>query len=663
MLITRSIYAKPRVRCSSAVVYDIYMVGRETSTAVPHIMFSCKQPKSRKQAVAAVRRSAILQRFPGIELGRWEYPPHILNLRLLASSGLEEFDLDDSASHYFIRPIPDPENPTETLAIQFVVSGSTHHRVATIGSVTEQNGKLFYVLPQHIFSAPYTTEIDSELEDSSGCEFGAFAGDDQISDEEAEFTSQYSMSPRASEAGSDSDYDSEDIFWDSEAQNWSGESQSITRNDDEYEERRLIPLPLPKGDALKRLARAPDVSSPDLDYALLEVDPNDRLLTGLPVLSKSNVSKVGPGGAAVTTVTGAGHLIHGRLSGRVSYVRAPNSEKFQEALVVDVNGPLNPGDCGSIVRDDITGKIYGHIFLGSVESGVAYIMPAANVLRNIKAAFKRIDDSAISSNIYTSNLSTESEVTSMTAAPIHSRHEYKARLICALDATELAVTAMLDNAHPTLTCRVDNASVAPSACHENCVFAFKPTGQAGKWSLQRTDTNQDMEDVPYRDEAAGELKGLCCEMEAVHHINELACAVTSYLSDLHNHRGEHQYAEMAVARRIEMLPDVRKIVPVRVAKRGDRVKFADISAATQASYVLDMDSPDTEKANNIFVGSSPDEGSTGQEENPMVGSCTHESSDTQEYCTGSSVFFVIWESTPRFRKSLTYASHPLYTGC
>ncbi|BCS28316.1 uncharacterized protein APUU_61364A [Aspergillus puulaauensis] len=112
------------VRCSSMVVYDIYMFGRETSTAVPHIMFSCKQPKSRKQAVAAVQRSGILHRFPGIEVGHWEYPPHILNMRLLASSGLEEdLDLDDSASHHFLQPIPDPEDPTETLTRPPMPSG------------------------------------------------------------------------------------------------------------------------------------------------------------------------------------------------------------------------------------------------------------------------------------------------------------------------------------------------------------------------------------------------------------------------------------------------------------------------------------------------------------------------------------------------------------
>ncbi|OJJ07401.1 hypothetical protein ASPVEDRAFT_33623 [Aspergillus versicolor CBS 583.65] len=391
------------VRCSSAVVYDIYMVGRDASTAVPHIMFSCKQPKSRKQAVAAVRESGIVQRWPGIELGHWEYPPHILNLRLLASSGGQGYlDLDDSASYYFLRPIPDPDKPTETLAIEFLLSRSEDSRQATIGSVTEYNGRLFYVVPQHIFSAPESTpdlaEWDPELENDSDCEFGAFAGDDQISAEEAEFTSQYSISPPSSEVDSDSESYDEDVFSEGEVDGWSlpgpDESQTATKNDDEYDET-LLPLPLPKGEPVKRLAKDPNVSSQDLDYALLEVDADDELGAGLPLLSKANVSKVSPGGAAVITVTGAGHILHGRLSGRVSYVRSPNAATFRKAWVVDLNGPLHQGDCGSIVRDRETGDIYGHIFLGSVQSRVAYVMPAATILRDARTTLERMDQGII----------------------------------------------------------------------------------------------------------------------------------------------------------------------------------------------------------------------------------------------------------------------------
>lgn len=652
------------VRYSSAVVYDIYMVGRGASTAVPHIMFSCKQAKSRKQAVAAVRKSGIMQRSPGIELGHWEYPPHILNLRLLAASGItEDADFDQSASDYFLRPIPDPDNSTETLAIQFEMSGSTDHHVATIGSVTEHNGKLFYVVPQHIFPAPYTTDIDSELEDSSDCEFGAFASDDQVSDEEAEFTSQYSISPPSSEADSDSESDAEDIFSEGELHEWTlpvPEESMTTRNSEiEYDETLHMPLPLPKGGPLKRLAKDPIVSSQDLDYALLEVDSDERVLTGLPVMSEVNVSRVSSEGAAVTTVTGAGHLLHGRLSGRVSYVRAPNAAAFQKAFMVDLNGPLHPGDCGSIVRDSTTGKIYGHIFLGSIESGMAYIMPAAKILRDVRSTFERMDEGIVSSTNDTKDFRMGLSTTSITPTPPDSHHqlmvrwppiyqEYKVAWICEFDFTVAAATAILDDIHPTSTSRVENTSVAPSACLENSIFAVKPTQKPMKCWFQRNHTNQYMEGARYRDETPGGRKGLCYEMEAVDHIYEPARTVPSYLTDSGSHMSEHRYAEMVSARFTEMPPDLGTGVAVRVGKREHnteltRVEDADILAATEAPF-LRIDFPDPEKAHSMFISLPPDECLTGLEETPVG---AHEGPTTQEYRYLGRVFVMIWENGRR----------------
>lgn len=654
------------VRCSSAVVYDIYMVGRESSTAIPHVMFSCKQPKSRKQAVAAVRKSGIMQRWPGIDLGHWEYPPHILNLRLLASSGITDDLDDDLTSYYCLRRIIDPETPTETLAIQFILSGPTDHRVATIGSVTEHNGKLFYVLPHHIFSAPYATDMDSELEDSSDCEFGAFASDDLISDEEAEFTSQYSISPPLSDTGSDSESDAEDVFSDGELDDWSlprpEEIETGTTDDDEYSERLFLRPHLPKGDSVKRLARDPDVSSPDLDYALLEADPDDDLLAGLPVLSKENVSKVSPGGAAVTTVTGAGHVLHGRLSGRVSYVRAPNAATFQEALVVNLNGPLHPGDCGSIVRDNTTGKIYGHIFLGSVESGVAYIMPAGNVLRHVRTTLERLDEGIISGITDSNDSCMRLSTTSITRTAMDSHHqlmvrrpttysEYKDPWICAVHPTDLAGTAMLDDANDKFTSQVDNARMTPSDCQES--FALL---QAQKSWLQRTGTDQNMERFLYRDRASGELRTLCYEMEGVDRINEIALVLTRYLSDntdSDSHGSDHQYAERVIARITEILSDIRKTVPVTGDKREDdtaltRVGVNDISGATRTVYMLGMHF-NTGNAKERFVRSILGRELDGQQEIPMVGGCSHDWGDTYEYLFGSQIFVIVCENARTFR--------------
>ncbi|KAJ5679582.1 hypothetical protein N7462_007826 [Penicillium macrosclerotiorum] len=67
-----------RVPSASFVMFDIFMIGPTSATAVPHIMFSCTRPESRKIALAAIKQSGILDQLPrGICLGDWDYPPHI----------------------------------------------------------------------------------------------------------------------------------------------------------------------------------------------------------------------------------------------------------------------------------------------------------------------------------------------------------------------------------------------------------------------------------------------------------------------------------------------------------------------------------------------------------------------------------------------------------
>lgn len=75
----------------SCVQFDIFLIGEAPETSRPHIMFSCARSEARKTAVAAMKESDIYNQCPpGFSLGHWEYPPHIENLELKASSGYQE---------------------------------------------------------------------------------------------------------------------------------------------------------------------------------------------------------------------------------------------------------------------------------------------------------------------------------------------------------------------------------------------------------------------------------------------------------------------------------------------------------------------------------------------------------------------------------------------
>jgi hypothetical protein len=336
------------VRCSSVINYDIYMVGRTSASAVPHIMFSCKQAESRKQAMAVVRKSGILSRCPpGMDLGHWACPPHIVNLQLLSSSYssdlLEDPKSDDQDVSHSIRSIFDSKSSQGTIALQLVQTTSAcdntkAKKIATIGAIVEACGRKFYLAPQHFFSAQGSGSLmsSSEIEDidDNECEFGAFSDDDEVADEEVAFMSQYSLSPPISdiESGSDSDADSSDEELKpacsplSAVPLWAAKARI---ND------WVVPLDaacfLEHKGVIQSVDR-PVISSNDLDYALIEVNPTGYGTPDLPVLSRATIGEAHLHNVNVTTVTGSGHLLQGFLSGKPRYIRLTFCLHFPESI-------------------------------------------------------------------------------------------------------------------------------------------------------------------------------------------------------------------------------------------------------------------------------------------------------------------------------------------
>ncbi|KAL2842926.1 hypothetical protein BJY01DRAFT_216257 [Aspergillus pseudoustus] len=388
-----------QVPASTILSLNLYMIGRTPATAVPHIMFGCNQSEPRKRAMAVIRKSGILdRRAPGMELGHWKCPPHILDPEPLASYySLENTDAEDKPASYCTRSVFDSKCPSIVLAMQLGQTrsssdGAMSLKTATIGAVVQVFGKDYYVAPEHFFTTPDTTEqtLPSyivEMEDENECEFGAFSSEDEVSDEEVDFMSQYSLSPAASDVGSDAESYYEDA------------------SDEELEEPsfhfsipKMEPLPRPSHQpqslpsdslleigSMEEVAKEPAIASKDLDYVLIEREDFDGYMCRLPKLTRRSVRTVPSGETKVRTVTGSGRHLQGTLSGTPSYTRVPGSKSFQKTFIVEFDGPLLPGDSGSVVRDSKTGLVYGHIIAGSVAARVAYIMPSSAVLADLEA--------------------------------------------------------------------------------------------------------------------------------------------------------------------------------------------------------------------------------------------------------------------------------------
>jgi hypothetical protein len=406
---------------SRFISFNIFMIGETPETAVPNIMFSCEHPNPRKIAMNLIKESKILdQCLSGICLGQWNYPPHLKNLRFLASSKIymsQGNEINLSLCDYNLIPASDFEVPRENppLQIELRISSARPGYLckATIGGIVELSGRRFYLAPAHFFSPQWNTSQDMpetypQSEDSD-CEFGRFDDENEIlvDDQEADFMSQYSFTPESShpEHGLDLSYteSSPDVASDAlnSEEQFERQNNSTTGSDDGGHHLHEADIPIPSRSG------CPDVhfQSDNLDYCLIEVDKNDHYSSSLPVLSQANIGQLDNKYVGVTAFTGSGNVLKGILSGRRSCIRLPSATRYIDVLSVQFEDFLQPGDSGSIVRDANTGKIYGHIIAGDTESQNALIVPAGDILADVMANSRRIEMLS-SHHDLSSNLST-----------------------------------------------------------------------------------------------------------------------------------------------------------------------------------------------------------------------------------------------------------------
>ncbi|KAL4885452.1 hypothetical protein BJY04DRAFT_134573 [Aspergillus karnatakaensis] len=390
------------VPSSSFVLFDIFMIGESEPTALPHIMFSCKHRDPRKKALAAVEQSDVLDGSPpGIQLGHWDYPPHIKDIRFLASDATKVDSQDNSDSSLFeydIMPVYGRHGTETVQALQLRIK--THGqpiRTATIGGIVEHLNKRFYLAPAHTFSPQpepilhaATDDVELDSEDSE-CEFGGFgSGDEDVSDhQEAEFMSQYSITPEPSDLEDEWSLDDDKSYASIESSE--GDPFEILHEDStDFQDRHIA------NQRNADMSHHPDVSPsgvmhPFLDYCLVEIDDRDSFSADLPVLSKATIGEMNFGTLNVTAITGSGSILTGTLSDTRLCIRLPNVTGYTDALAVHFAQSLQPGDSGSLVKDTSTGAIYGHIIAGDIGSQTALIIPATDVLNDVMASCEYIE--------------------------------------------------------------------------------------------------------------------------------------------------------------------------------------------------------------------------------------------------------------------------------
>jgi hypothetical protein len=401
---------------SDWVTWSIYMIGKTPQRAAPVVMFFCEEPRPRRKVQEVIKKSGILERYPGIKSGNAALPPDLDQLEQLASDAVSHEDTAKTGGSNLNFTITVSRN-------RVFVTG--HHgntsstRIATVGGIVQHNGDAYLFTAGHPLDQTSPSRppreprvIDEEWEMDSD-------GDTEVDIYEAEFVeamSQASNTPvdARSETSSWSDDGSsethstrslqfsdasnsvEDRFSDGPSQTqaatrrvvktWASEDTIRARDVHKFgQNASAVPASAAKEGHLVLL-------SADLDYALIKFKhPSLRAVndsagdeSAANLLQPTHVITTGPRDTEIITYTASDGLMNGTLYGTPSYTRLPNSKTFQKVYTVRFNGPLTKGDCGSWVIDAETHGLYGHIIAGCERTRTAYVMSAHNVFEDAK---------------------------------------------------------------------------------------------------------------------------------------------------------------------------------------------------------------------------------------------------------------------------------------
>jgi hypothetical protein len=136
---------------------------------------------------------------------------------------------------------------------------------------------------------------------------------------------------------------------------------------------------------------------PALDYALIEINqPEFQTFNKFQSTRSQSTQLIYPERVVTTrpdpntkvmVVLPSKGVVDGTISGTPTFMQTSSSKSIQELWTVRFSRSLEKGDCGSWVMDLTSGDVYGHIIAGSPESGVAYIVPAYQVIADVQERF------------------------------------------------------------------------------------------------------------------------------------------------------------------------------------------------------------------------------------------------------------------------------------
>jgi len=403
---------------ASFVDLSLFMMGKSPDRTKPIVMFVSDDKQTRTAAFRMIKHSGIMDDYPGFGLGEMELKAEFENLQPLGSK-------TDSTSSRALNPQSTsflaPEELVEVLGTRTgPLSGqrlevrirdgpTTDVRRAVGGGVVSFGGLyMLHSVDHFLQTAPTGQDIGVRRRSSSSdtseveCQVLGLSDDEEDGDEFADVTSRGSATPIISHSRTMSDSSLQPDEQEASVLSYG----SFNDQDTDFSDlrSRLEALRVSEQNSFEatttgeRSVRIGHVAlrSALLDSAFVRIDVSDPDANGhripqlentvIPLESYQEHIETVPSDTAVRTLTPNG-TIGGMLSGTPSFVRLPGSKIFQEVYVAKLNQPLLPGDCGSWIKNAVTGKLLGHVIAGSPTTGLVLVVPAAKVFAEALAAF------------------------------------------------------------------------------------------------------------------------------------------------------------------------------------------------------------------------------------------------------------------------------------
>ena len=391
---------------------SLYMVGKSPLRAKPTVMFVSGDAKVRKDAFKIINQSGILASYPGFALAHISLETEYRDFCQLAGGAQGSYFPNTSGAQQEIQQwtaacqadsgvtssaptkimtTRGGNNNGRRLYFDNPSSGVPGQRsIGTAGGIVSFHDRYFFLTIFHAASyepTRITTEaalsilnqgVDDEKNSSEECEIIGFDDLDLESDNSAadfaEETSRGSATPESPNSSRDDTGSAPSV---AEATTLDEPESAIQKGSAKIAELRTS-----QADTATILAGEAILSSSEFDCLLVELDPwlfsdvkDKSYESSIPLEDYSAHVEMDARDATVVSNTPGGR-IHGSLSGTPSFGRLPFSRRFHLLYTARFSPPLVAGDCGSWVRDAVTGKLFGHVIAGSPTTGLVSIVPA-----------------------------------------------------------------------------------------------------------------------------------------------------------------------------------------------------------------------------------------------------------------------------------------------